>query len=476
MRKRDKTVTPPGNVEHRVRLVSSSLQRLRTFLGIDRAIFYTVLSRGWTAIAGPVSLLFVARFMSPEEQGFYYTFASVLGLQVFFDLGLSYVIMQSVSHEKARLEWADGDTRLRGDARTEGRLASYFRLSLKWYAAIALFAALLLAFAGLWFFGRYQPAGMAITWELPWLLLVGATALNLFITPFLGVLEGCGKVAEVAALRAWQGVAGSLLFWVAMALNLRLFAAPLLSFVSVAIGAGWIIAGRRAFFMNLLRTPVPAASAVHWRSEVFPFQWRISLSWLSGYFIFQLANPVLFRYHGAIEAGRMGMTMRIVDSITALAFAWVSTKSAPFGTLIAKKDYCALDASFRGAALQSVAVAAAGSIAFAALYGLMRGADISLAERLVEPLAMYCLLANGIINCVIFALAVYLRAHKQEPFLLNSLVGAIMVPCILYFLGRPYGSVGVAVGLLLGGLFVGLPFAAWVFAAKRRAWHSSSDA
>jgi hypothetical protein len=441
------------------------------WVGVDRAIFYTVLARGWGAISGPISILFVAQFLTREEQGFYYTFGSVLALQVFFELGLAYVIMQSVSHENAHLEWSADGMRVTGDPHVKGRLASYFRLALKWYAAIAVLASLVLAPIGFWFFGRYQPTHVTVHWELPWLLLVLFTAMNLLLTPLYGVLEGCGKVSEIAALHARQGVIGSVVFWLAMALQLKLYAAPLLSLMSVCVAVFWLFRTRRAFFADLIRTPIPEGSAIRWRQEVLPFQWRISLSWLSGFFIFQLANPVMFRYHGAVEAGRMGMTMRIIDSITALGFAWVSTKSAPFGGYIARREFATLDRIFKKAALQSVAVVVLGGAAFIAGYFVLAQLEVPLIGRLLDPLPTCFLIGTAIINCAIFSQAVYLRAHKQEPFLINSLVGAVLVPAVMYFLGRPYGAVGIAAGMFACGMLVGLPLATWIFYKKREQWH-----
>jgi len=64
---------------------------LRRF-GVDRAIFYTLVNRGFSAFTGPVSLYLIARCLTREEQGYYFTFASILGLQIVFELGLGYVI------------------------------------------------------------------------------------------------------------------------------------------------------------------------------------------------------------------------------------------------------------------------------------------------------------------------------------------------------------------------------------------------
>ncbi len=49
---------------------------LRSVLGLDRAIAFTILARGWSSAAGLVTVALIARFLSPAEQGYYYTFGS----------------------------------------------------------------------------------------------------------------------------------------------------------------------------------------------------------------------------------------------------------------------------------------------------------------------------------------------------------------------------------------------------------------
>ena len=65
---------------------------LKKTLGLDRAILYVLLNRGWTLLAGFVTLYLISATMSKAEQGYYYTFSSILALQIFFELGFSGII------------------------------------------------------------------------------------------------------------------------------------------------------------------------------------------------------------------------------------------------------------------------------------------------------------------------------------------------------------------------------------------------
>src|SRR4029077_15389254 len=96
---------------------------LRTVLGLDRAIGFTVLARFWSSAAGLVTVALIARFLSPAEQGYYYTFGSLVALQIVFELGFSFVILQLASHERALLS-ISSNYEISGDAIAHARLSS----------------------------------------------------------------------------------------------------------------------------------------------------------------------------------------------------------------------------------------------------------------------------------------------------------------------------------------------------------------
>ena len=80
-------------------------------------------------------------------------------------------------------------------------------------------------------------------------------------------------------------------------------------------------------------------------------------------------------------------------------------------------------------------------------------------------------------NIVVFAEALYLRAHKQEKFMINSLLGAVYIAPLTWFLGRwssPYGGAwGIAAAYAVGTLFIGLGYGTYTFLRWRRIWHAA---
>ncbi len=207
--------------------------------------------------------------------------------------------------------------------------------------------------------------------------------------------------------------------------------------------------------------------------EVWPFQWRIALSWLCGYFIFQLFNPVLFAYRGAVEAGQMGMSLTIMNALIAIAISWVNTKAAPFGAMIARKEYAELDRTFFTAVRQSLLVCTVCILLTWVAIIYLNWIHFPLVRRVLAPLPFGLLLLLVPMNVLVFAQATYLRAHKQEKFLLNSVLGAILTGSSTFFLGRSYGAIGVVIGSVLIGALIGVPLGTYTFIKYRRIWHEA---
>lgn len=441
---------------------------LKTRLGLDRAIAFTVLSRVWASGAGLVNVILIARFLTPAEQGYYYTFGSLVALQIIFELGFSFVILQMASHERAHLEIAPDQT-ISGDPKAHARLASVLQKAVRWYSAAAVLLAVFLLIAGSWFFSTHHHGGESVAWRIPWYSAAIAATMTFQIDPVLSFFEGCGFVSHVARLRFAQAATGSILAWTALGTHHGLFAPAMVILGNASVGLFWL-ARRRKMLFHLLRYR-PGIHRVHWLREVWPFQWRIAISWLCGYFIYQLFNPVLFAYKGAVAAGQMGMSLSLVNALQAVAISWINTKAAPFGSMVARKDYSELDHHFFRALRQAVAVFVAGSIVIVlgVLYLNMR--HFRFAERLLSPACIVALLLATASNVIVFGEALYLRAHKQEKFLLLSVLGALLISTSTYFLGKHFGAAGIVSGNLAIAYLVGLPLGTWVFFRYRRAWH-----
>lgn len=446
----------------------SVFSRLKHISGLDRAIGFTVLARTWSVLSGALTVLFIARFLSPPEQGYYYTFAGLVAIQVVFELGFSFVVLQLAAHEGAELQF-HGTGEITGSEVAHSRLASVLQKSVRWYSAAAVLLAVVLVTVGFRFLSTHAQGSGPVAWKLPWICASLATVFTFQMDPVFSFLEGCGFVAKVARMRLTQAIVGTSLAWAAFSLHHGLFApAAMISGQAVA-GFAFLISKHRLLLPLLRRNP--GMHIVGWRTEIWPFQWRMAVSFSCSYLIFPLMTPVLFAFRGAVEAGRMGMSLTIAGAIGTVAYAWVNTKASPFGAMIARRDFAALDRAFYRAVFQSACL-------LLGLEAVVLGAVIAigkyspkLASRMLPAPVFALLLVAIFLNHFLNSEALYLRAHKREPLLFLSLTIAVLMSASTLLTGKLWGVMGVTTGYLIidGVLF--LVGATYIFLRKRRQWH-----
>ena len=80
-----------------------ALANLLRLVGPDRALAYNFASKAISAILQPVSLFCIAAYLSSAEQGYYYTFYSILSANILLELGLGVVITHFAANEFGHL-------------------------------------------------------------------------------------------------------------------------------------------------------------------------------------------------------------------------------------------------------------------------------------------------------------------------------------------------------------------------------------
>lgn len=446
---------------------AEGMRRILNWAGVDRATAFGIAARLWSMVAGPVTMFFIASRFSKEIQGYYYTFFSLLALQVFLELGLGQVILQFSSHEWARLGLNE-EGAIIGDPQALSRLASIARFGVRWYSRAAALSAVGLGIAGLAFFARTPQRG--IHWQAPWLSLCVLTALTLLILPAFSMLEGCNQIQHVYLYRFVWVIVQNLTICSSVLLGLGLWTPVAGTLATLTWGVAFLWFRFRRFFRSLHQAR--SRPGIDWRREMLPMQWRIALSWLSGYFCFWLFTPVLFHYRGPAVAGQMGMTWSLVSALSSVSSLWLYTRVPRFGVLIARKEYGALDRLARRSAVFSCAVALAGALAIGALVWALNRTAPRFAERLLPPLPIAFFLVATVLMQVSYVQASYLRAHKAEPFVWASLISGLLTAGLTVALGRSYGAVGVAAGYLANVALFVLPVGTLIWWRCRRDWHS----
>lgn len=445
------------------------IRKISTFFGINGAIFYTSSSQVISAIGGLVTVFLIVHFMTPATQGFYYTFASVLAIQTFFELGLGGIINQYTAHEMAYLKFSSS-VHLEGEERYLSRLSSLMHFCFKWYAISAGLLFTCLISVGFWYFNKFGQQYSDVNWQVPWILVSLGSSLNLLISPWMAVLQGMNKVKEMAKISLIKQLIILSVTWVSLLLGAQLY------IISINSLTGFII-----LLILYLNTSYPKlllntykhkiTEKISYRYEIFPLQWKIAISWISGYFIFQFFNPVVFAFNGAEAAGKVGMSLTVLNAILNLVLNWTSTKIPIWSGFIAKEEYENLDKSFYKTMKQSTVVAILCIIIFILFLSIINYFNIPLSGRFL-PVTLCILLFSVIpINNIINGWATYLRCHKKEPFIIQAVTIGILT-AISTILGSKYiGVNAVIIGYSFIVIFISFPMSYLIFKRYKKLYH-----
>ena len=440
--------------------------RILSLLGVDRAVGYAVLGNLTSLFLGPVTVLLIAWRFSPELQGYYYTFGSLMALQVLFDLGLGQAIIQFASHDWSALS-LDEKGRIVGDEAARSRLLSLGRLSFKWYGWAAFLLILGLGPAGYAFFP--QSTGGGVSWSGPWTALCFGVGASFTLLPAFSLLQGCNQVPQFWFYRWIQQVVNGLSIWVAILLGAGLWT---LSVASVAglLWSAFFLRRRYPGFVGSFLSP-PTGPLICWRTNVWPVQWRIAISWIGAYFTTSLFAPVLFRLSGPVAAGQMGMTVTLALVLLAVSSNWVVTKGPRFGVLIAQGEYLSLDRLFRKSFLSSIATSCLGAVTISLGVFLLHRFQHPLSARILSPLPTVLLLSATVLSSATLGISIYLRAHKREPLAPVYLLTSLVVLALALVLGERFGALGITAGYLGVIAVIQLPLSYVVFKRRRAEWH-----
>lgn len=442
------------------------LKRIRHFVGVDRAVFYSILIRAFSTAGSLVTVPLILTRLTLIEQGFYYTFGSILALQIFLEMGFGAVAVQMIAHESAHVK-INLKIGISGSPGALDRFSATVHFIRNWYKVISILTGILLLPVGIMFFAGSTNGTLAM-WRGPWMIMVISTAAGIYVRSLNSMVEGMGFVAESIQVNLWGGVVQIVVTIIGLSFGLKLYSVPIASAVSLIIN--YIFVHRLLSYVERDTRGHGNEIRINWLRDILPFQWRIALSWLSGWFIFSAMMPVVFRHLGPEEAGRFGLAMSMYIFINTFAINWTSTKSAIWGQMASRKDWRSMDSLFWKVMPQAVGIATLGSVIALTLVPIVKSCIPRFAGRLPEVRVLFFLCSVAIMNQVVFAEAFYLRAHKREPLLANSIFsGVAMAVGLFYFSHTSTLYISIIYFLVT---FVGLIWGSIVFLYCRNRWHS----
>lgn len=400
---------------------------------------YALLARAFQAAAMLGAGVAVLLRFSPEEQGYFFAFLGLAALQQGSDFGGSYALMHQANHFATTGQ--------------SGRLSGLLSRALRLNVVTALVFALLVGVGGASVFASSQGAagaGSDPVWFHPWLALVCALFLTQLTAPCVAFLEGAVSAGMAWRFRFHLELATGPVLVVAMLMGSGLWALPLFWCARFLLTAGWLA-------WTWPRQPASEAFSLHdWMQVVWPFQWKIGLSVLSGFLTFQAITPIVMALEGPRVAGQFGFSLAAMNMLLMVTTAWPLSRASHYGSLISRGGHDALLRAFRSVTLWSTILSTGLAVmVFASLWWLgLRG--FSVVERFADPLSTSLVLAAGVVHHFVHCVAVFLRADRTEPLLGLSLFGGMLTLGTIWVVASHGGVREIAVAFLALSI-VGLP-------------------
>lgn len=448
-------------------------------LQLDATLLYAMTARMWQALAGPITIILIIRALTLEEQGLYYGLASIMGVQVFFELGLLHVLVGQSAHLSSSLASATGQT----------RMFHLIRASRRWFFWISLAYAATAIGLG---WTILADKTTVIPWKVPLVCLSLIAAATVAVSPAIAVLEGAGFRDSVYRVRLFQMISGAAVVWISLSIGWKLWALVASALAQLLWSLLLIHFLHRNFFQQFRQTALPGIGqhnragikispqkdqdsgpaethlGLSWFQEVFPLQWRVAAISLVYHAATQFFTLIILNFHSKAEAGRLGMTLTVSAAIQGMALTWLQTKFPVISQLHGAGKRENAGELWRRSTMISLGLILLGFTALFTIVALLPLAQQQWELRFISPGQIVVLGLGCLANHAIAVQSLYVLSRKAKPFLVPALIGFSSTGVAAFLGGYWFSTSGVVWGYALTTALITLPGHTWAYLRYRR--------
>ena len=388
-----------------------------------KALQYSFLTQMSKLLMGPVLLIFLPRYINQVEQGYWFTMVSLAAITAFAEMGLSNIVLQFAAHAKSK-------------ATSDYTLDELLIFVIKRILLVALLVFPLTVLVGSLVLSGDSES--QINWLFCWFIFCAMSCLNLILIVILSYFEGSVGVHEIQKIRFVLAIVNLVSLVVSLYCSLGLWALPVS--IALTVLTGFLILCSKFSLHNYLKNPFDnlKVTNTYLGSHINPLLLRYSVSWIGGYFMFQLFVPIGFLTLGPIEAGKIGISISLFSSIFAISNIASIFQLPEFTSAIALSDKRKLMVCFWSALFGSLAIFSCG---FLVIF-LMDQSDFlndMFLDRFLDFDVLKILALAWLLQLIVHNMAIYIRAFRIEPFSLPSLVAGLYIPSMTYICSLLWG-------------------------------------
>lgn len=395
------------------------------------------------ALLGFITTLLIIKSVTIEEQGLYYAFVNLASSYVFFDLGLSSLLVQIFSRFKNK----------------KNDFVSNIFIARKHFLKISFLFLISLIPVGFFYFNTSKQELINGSWMQAWLCLVGAIAMSMIINPIYSIVESMGKIKESYSIRILALLIGTLLSWGLIYSNHFLYAPLAVPLALSIIGFAW--AFKRYPFIIQLKTQ-------HKKNHEFILKKDFHASYIktiptyiaSSLFLF-VPPLISYYFNGPVDSGQLSLSFVFINMAGIIASSSIVSKTPLLTHLISNNDVIKGQRLFLNEFKKTIYLNIVSYFFFLIFIYIFR--DNMLTHRFLKIDELYLLAATNLINQMIFLIHIYYRAINQEPLAKSyffSTIGGLLIALIF---GHQFGNIGIIMSLFFPYLFFCVPliFKSW---------------
>lgn len=364
-------------------------------------------------IVGPITLLVLAKKMTSEELGFYYTFFSLTAMTQLLEVGMTGVLRQYYSHSYNKDNSTD-------------KISNYFIFSVYWYFALSILFYILGTIIPFVMYNDYQGQ---ILWEKPWFLLLAISCFSLMLLPLNAMLDGTQRQHLLIKANIISQLAVALSLWSFIYAGYGLYALGLSQLIGMLSFLTAIFVLNKLSW-RLIKLNYKVFNFKEVLIDLWPLLKKTSVVWFLGYFYWNGFNILSFKYLGAEIAGFIGISIALMRAGQNIAISILNSQMTLYANSIAKGLVAESKKIFDKYFFLSFCLLLCGYAIFYIAHFLFPG--FFLFQKILPMDQMVFVSIFFMFTFLISGFEAFIRCFKVEKFVFTQLLNSVLTPLLFW--------------------------------------------
>lgn len=389
------------------------------------------------ALLGFLTTLLIIKNVTIEEQGLYYAFVNFASSYVFFDLGLSNLLVQIFS----RLNDKKND------------FENNIYLVRKHFLKLSFLFCIFLTPIGVFYFSNSIHGLPSQSWIEAWVCLVIATALSMTVNPIFSIVESMGKIKESYSVKILALLVGAFFSW-SLIYSHHFLYAPLAVPLALSV-IGYVWAFKKYSFIFAFKINHQNAYKVLLKKKFHASYIRTIPTYIASC-LFLFTPPLIsFYFNGSAVSGQLSLSLVFVNMVGIVASSSIVSKTPLLTHLISNNEVAKGKNIYLTQLIKAISLNIFGYILLMIILYVFK--DSYLAHRFLKIYELCLLCLMSFINQLVFLIHIFYRAKNQEPLAKSYFFSTIGGLSIALFFGYRFGNMGIIMSMTLAYIIFCLP-------------------